>query len=261
MTVEVLISTMNQKNIKELVKQMNIQTDAIVINQCGHDSYYSFKYNKRLIRVFNSSEKGLSRSRNLALKNAKADICVIADDDMVYEDNYENIIINEYKNNESADILTFAIGGCNRKPLLLAKKINYLTSMKIHSVQMTLLRKKIIDKKLSFDVNFGAGSKLFMGEENIFLFDCLKNNVSIRNVTKKIANLLESESTWFRGFNKQYFKVKGAVYYRMSKYLYWFLIFQFVIRKYSRYKKEIGFFQALKYSFNGAFSIRRKNEG
>lgn len=257
MKVEVLISTMNQKNIKDLVKKMNIQTDALVINQCKQDSYYSFKYNEKTIQVFNSSEKGLSKSRNLALKNSKADICVIADDDMVYEDNYENIIKKQYKKNKKADIITFAIGGCNRKPLLIAKKINYLTSMKIQSVQMTFLRKKIIDKNISFDVDFGAGAKLFMGEENIFLFDCLKNKISIYNITEKIANLLESESTWFKGFDKEYFFVKGAVYYRMTKYFYWILILQFAVRKTKKYNNKIGLFDAIKYMFIGKKQYKR----
>ena len=40
------------------------------------------------IRVINSFEIGLSKSRNLAIKNALGDICIIADDDIEYVEDF-----------------------------------------------------------------------------------------------------------------------------------------------------------------------------
>ena len=41
------------------------------------------------LKVINSFEKGLSKSRNLALKNATKKILLIADDDVIYLPDFE----------------------------------------------------------------------------------------------------------------------------------------------------------------------------
>ena len=43
MTLEVLVSTMYQKDYS-LLDRMNIQTDAIVVNQCNENSIEEFEY-------------------------------------------------------------------------------------------------------------------------------------------------------------------------------------------------------------------------
>ena len=42
-----------------------------------------------------------------ALMRADADICLFADDDMVYEDNYVEIIENAFRDNPYADVIVF----------------------------------------------------------------------------------------------------------------------------------------------------------
>lgn len=175
MKVEVLISTMNQEDIYSLMSKMNIQTDAVVINQCEKNGYEEIEYKGKKIRIFNCAERGLSKSRNKAIKESKADICIIADDDMTYVDNYEKLIINGYLENKVADILAFYVADSNSKNMMRKKfKINYLTSMKLKSVQLTFKRNSICEKKVFFDNDFGTGTENYMGEENIFLFDCIK---------------------------------------------------------------------------------------
>ncbi|CEP47881.1 Glycosyl transferase family 2 [[Clostridium] sordellii] len=86
--LEVLVSTMNQKDYS-LIKKMNIQTDALFINQCDLNQYEELKKYEKNIRIISNTERGLSKSRNQALLNAKGDICLIADDDIKYVDGYE----------------------------------------------------------------------------------------------------------------------------------------------------------------------------
>ena len=64
-TIEVLVATMNQ-NDHSLIKRMNIQTDAIVGNQCNRDSIEEFCYNGRNITYLNFCEKGVGLNRNNA---------------------------------------------------------------------------------------------------------------------------------------------------------------------------------------------------
>lgn len=87
MTLQVLLSTMNQKNFN-LVKKMNIQTNTIIINQCDKNSKDKIIYKGNEINMLSYEERGLSVSRNKALKYAQSDICLIADDGLIYVDNY-----------------------------------------------------------------------------------------------------------------------------------------------------------------------------
>ena len=64
--------------------------DIIVVNQTNKSTL--LKSNEPSVKVLNSFEKGLSRSRNLALKNASANWCLIADDDVVYLKKFEEKI-------------------------------------------------------------------------------------------------------------------------------------------------------------------------
>ena len=84
--LEILMSTMNKTSLSFLepifpnhnLEDLNI----LVVNQ----TQVGKELNSDLenIRVFNSYEKGLSKSRNLAIQNALGEICLIADDDTEY---------------------------------------------------------------------------------------------------------------------------------------------------------------------------------
>ena len=97
--LQVLISTMNQKDFS-LLERMNIQTDAIIINQCDKYEVKFFDYKGNKIKWFSLNEKGVGLSRNTALFHADGDILLFADDDVVYNENYEEIILNEFEKNQ-----------------------------------------------------------------------------------------------------------------------------------------------------------------
>lgn len=259
MGIEVLLSTMNIKNedqYTELLKKMNIKTDSITINQCTNEDInelFSIPTGKN--RIFSYREKGLSKSRNRAIQNANSDFCIIADDDLVYNDDYESLILDSYKKYCDADVIAFYVESVNKdRPTSTQKekRIGYLSSMKIASFQITFRRQSIIDNNIVFNENFGAGSgKYKSGEENIFLFDCLKKKLKIYYIPIEIAKVHHEDSTWFGEKDELYFKTKGAVFYKMSKTFYPFFIMQFALRKYCLYKKDATFIKAVKNMYKG----------
>lgn len=263
MSIEVLVSTMNLKDENALLKRMNINGKSVIINQKTNKELKDINSEKTVNRVYTYNEKGLSKSRNKAIEKSNADICIIADDDLKYVDNYEKIVSESYQKYKDADIIVFyvesLINGINKKKPLKEGKIGYLLSLKVQSVQVTFKRKNIVDNGIKFDENFGAGSANFMGEENIFLYDCLRKNMKIYSVPIKIATLEESESTWFTGYTNKFFRVKGACFYRLTKMWYVMLIMQFAIRKYKIYKQELSLKSALKEMFLGASDERKRN--
>ena len=262
MDLEVLVSTMNLEDNKKLVESLNIKGKSLVINQCKQENKLE-DITKGQNRLLNFLERGLSRSRNRALENAKADICVIADDDMVYDDEYEKNILEAHEKYPEADIIAFYVideDGTPRKKVRKEGKINLLTSLKLASVQLTFKRKRIIDSNVKFDEQFGAGAKLYMGEENIFLANCLKKKLKIYYVPKKIAMLKKCDSTWFEGYTDKFFEVKGTVFYKISKMFYPILILQFVLRKKKLYGKDNTPINALKCMFRGVKKYKKANK-
>ena len=119
--------------------------------------------------------------------------------------------------------------------------------MKIVSFEISFKREKIIDNNISFNESFGAGTPLNRGEEQIFLYEALKKNLKIVFVNKKIANVKQDDSSWFNEFNKNFFLIQGKVFRKLSSKFYIVLCLQYAIRKYFLYRKNIGFFKALKY--------------
>lgn len=244
MTCEVLVSTMNKEQPLKVAEELAIKK-FVIINQITNNNVVKpndiLDSNKKVLSFY---EKGLSRSRNKALKNSSEDICIIADDDMYYVDNYEQIIIDTHKKYPSADIIAFVVDNDNplrKKKILKQGRIGYIKSMKLQSVQITFKRENIIKNNISFDEDFGAGSTYSWGEENIFLFDCLRKKLNIYYVPIKIATLKNTDSsTWDRTNNQNHYEQQGAIYYRMSKILFLPLVLQFIFRKKKIYKKDMS---------------------
>ena len=111
MSLQVLVSTMFQNKEEALMLKMNINSNAVVINQCGEkiEETRIIAMDGKHITWVNSPERGLSKSRNLAIKNSDADICLIADDDMIYIDNYEEIVLKAFKDIPEADLIAFQV--------------------------------------------------------------------------------------------------------------------------------------------------------
>jgi len=253
MKLQVLVSTMNQKD-KKLIERMNINSDAIIINQCGKNSEEIIEYKGNKIIWINSSQKGLSRSRNLAISKATADICVIADDDIVYVKNYKEIISEQFEKNSEIDIITFQVDGIEKKFKSYKekkKRINILSLMKISSVEIAFKRESFKDNNISFNENFGSGSIFAMGEENILLYESFRKNMKMIYVPLKIADLHFGESSWFKGYNEEFFIDRGAGYTAMGRFISWLLILQYGIRKIPLYKNEVSVFEAIRFMIKG----------
>lgn len=262
--IQVLIATMRCEDFN-LHKKMNVTRNALVINQTGiinddDDKVLVLDQNTKYI---STNQIGLSKSRNKALHNATADICVISDDDMIYKDNFEEIVIDAYEKNLDADIIVFKvtrINGREKKFSNSFKRINFFSSLKISSVEITFKRNSILDKGIKFNELLGAGANYYMGEENNFLISCLKNGLKIYYVPIEIATVDMSESTWFKEYDREYFFARGGSYAAMFPIVFPIIAFQFIIRKKKTLKlsnKKI--IKAYYYSLVGAISYKKES--
>lgn len=254
MNVEVMISTMHQKDYS-LLEKIGLRSNAVVINQCNNDERKVITYNGHRVLWINSKERGLSRSRNMALENATGDICLLVDEDEILSDEYVSIIQNAFQRNLEASVIGFQVCGIEGIFKIYKneseKKVGYVRSMRMASVELAFRRIDVLEKEIKFNILIGAGTKYCMGEENTFLFDCMNNGLKVFYVPEIIGRVHLGESTWFKGFTREYFFARGAVFAAMSKKYSIALILQFIIRKIRLYRKEIRPDVALKCMLSG----------
>lgn len=214
MSVQLLVATMHKKN-HDILKDMNIQSDAIVINQCDRNAFEKFNYNGHEILFYSFNERGVGRSRNNALLRSTQEICVFADEDMIYLDNYSELIENEFKKNPKADVIIFSIDSLNpKRPLSKISKngkVGRKEAMRYGCARIAFRRNRIIEKNIWFSLLFGGGAKYSSGEDTIFLQDCIKNGLNVYKSAVKIANVKQEDSTWFNGYNEKLFYDKGVL--------------------------------------------------
>jgi glycosyltransferase involved in cell wall biosynthesis len=183
-SLEILISTKDRDNLdflNNIFVNNNAHSNPILIINQTQNLNFSCPHSDN-INLINVNEIGLSKSRNLAIANAKADICLLADDDIVYENNFESIILNAFNLNPSADIITFKMNdfkGNSFKDYPIIKKHNKKSLSFVNSVVIAFRRNSIISNKVFFDENFGLGSTFQTADEYVFLRNALNLNLNI----------------------------------------------------------------------------------
>ena len=236
MKVQVLVATMHQTD-HSLLKKMNIQSDAIIGNQCDQDLIERFKYNNHNIIYLNFNERGVGLNRNNALMRASEDICLIADDDMVYADGYADIVKAAFAKYSDADILIFNLQEKNSTRYIIRKveHVGYHNYLRYGTARIAIKLNSIRKNGIYFNQCFGGGTEHCHGEDNIFLTECLKAGLKIYALPITIAELTEErQSTWNNGYNKKYLIDQGVLYKAISKRFWRMLCLQDVLRRSKR---------------------------
>lgn len=259
-SVEVLMSTMHRTSASFAVAT-HLEGPCLIINQGDDDGVSKTTVDGNPVRMLSVRERGLSRSRNLALANARGDICILADDDVVFESGYVDTVRRAYSDNPQADIIAFQVPRVGDP----SRVKNYRSSparlgrrgvLKVSSVEISFRRESVLRARLTFDLQFGAGTAHLMGEDTIFLLDALREGLSVLYVPWVIATTDVSNSTWFSAMDERYFAARGAVLRRISPRGWPFLALAFAARKIALYRHHLSATQALKLMVRGARELR-----
>lgn len=251
MKLEILLSCMNQTG-EDLIHNSRITGDVLVVNQCGREGERCFPTEKGSARWLDSASRGLTVSRNLALGESGADVCLLCDDDEIFEADYEQKILDAYEDLADADVIIFNM--VNRPAALgnSVRRIGFPQTMHVSSWQISFRRQSLLDAGIRFDELLGAGTGNGAEEELKFLTDCEKAGLKIYYVPEKIASVAQAESTWFAGFDETFFYNRGAT----TRYILGYPLaaayaLYYVARKKNMYREDISPANALKALFRG----------
>lgn len=243
MPVQVLVATMNQTD-HSLLEKMNIQSDAIIGNQCDRNSIEDFYYQRHKIRYLNFAERGVGLNRNNTLMRANAEICLFADDDLIYVNGYEQIVQDAFDRIPDADVIAFNfIDHTNygdTQPRCVIKKttrVYWHNYLRYGTARLAIRLDKVRKRGILFNLCFGGGTEHAHGEDSLFLTDCLRKGLKIYSVPEAIAELTdERESTWDSGYDEKYLKDQGCLYREISRRGWRLLCLQDALRHHKEYK-------------------------
>ncbi len=262
--IEILISTQNRDSLSFLknifpchqLTKLNI----LIINQTSENCLLKSDYKN--IRVINSFEKGLSKSRNLALKNASKKIGVIADDDILFKKNFQDIVIQGFIKFPKSAMIRFMYEKAAEKltnsyPKKEKNSMNWFDILNTVSVEMVINTQLIKQNNLKFDEKFGLNSTFGMGEEAVFLSDCKTKKLLLSFYPAVICQHL-TVSSHQKILIAEIYKIQGAVMSRIFKKRAW--IWVFIKLFFDLKHKNIQFYQVfslLKQSNKGIIAFKK----
>jgi hypothetical protein len=260
--LEILLSTMNRNSLEFLDKLFpngNYRNyNLLIINQTAEDCLLESKLSN--IRVINSFTTGLTNSRNLAINNAKAPICLIADDDVVYGTDFEDVILKSFEINTKTDVITFKMKDLEGKDFKIYSESKWhdLKSLQqVNSVTVAFRLNSIKTKNIAFNTNFGLGSVFETADEYIFLRDCLKVGLKLWFESQYILSHDINSSGKASGSDGLVF-ARSAVFYKYHGYKgYLKLVHYLLLNKQKGFITNKDFFKKFKTGLQGISTYKK----
>lgn len=196
--LNILVSTIDGgiEKIKNLILSPRNDVNYIVSHQYTDEKFKSIPDEIKRSDIFVSQipGKGVTKSRNNAIRLANGDIGLFSDDDVTYTNEYFNKIIEVFTKNPINDVVVFKNYKFGRKiknekypkeKIKLSQKLPF----SIGTIEIAFRVNKIKEAEIYFDERFGAGQPLIIGaDENIFVIDCIRKGLNAFFVPEYIVN-------------------------------------------------------------------------
>lgn len=254
--LEILIATKERTNLDFLLPMFPFKYfssfNILIVNQSEECVLIS---DFPSVRVINSKEVGLSKSRNLAIKNASKKICLIADDDVVYSENFEKYVITAFSILSNPTIITF-----NHQRIGLDEPKNNSSKAYEHtlksilnvcSIEIAFRLDEIKKNKIYFDEYFGLGSFFETSEENLFLKKVLELKLCCYYYPSVIVSHPLLSSGTQEGNDKLIFARSALIYKTKGKYVYFWLLKYMFFLFCNNYIKVSEIFEKFKIGLSG----------
>ncbi len=240
--LQMLIAAVDQ-NETTLAAEMNIECDAILVNQCREDSCSSYNYGGHLVKCFCSKSRGVGLSRNTALLYAEGEILLFSDEDIRYRKGYAEEVVAEFDKHPEADAILFNVQqsqGRETYKNLIYRRVRTYNSGRYPAYAIAIRKDKLRKVNVTYSLLFGGGAKYSNGEDSLFLRDLLRKGVRIYQSPVEIGRELERDSTWFKGYTEKFFKDRGVLYHYLYGHLAKAMALQFLLRHRKTMCEEIS---------------------
>ncbi len=261
MRIQVVCPMMHQKDFSNVLK-MNLQTDVVIANQADANEKNEIMHNGHRFLMITTDTRGASLNRNIGISNSTADIIVFSDDDQTFVDGYETIILDGFERYPDADVIKFYCESTNpQKPLSYKNpgcwKKAVCKDMTSSGAPGIAVKREFLEKNnIRFNESIGPGNEICCGEDSEFIVELFKHKASVYLSPELISYVGQTESTWFKGFNEQYFISVGYVYATIYGALACLVALRrcIVMRKKT---KDFSSFQMYKLMFKGIIKQRK----
>lgn len=246
MSVQLLISCVNE-NIQELLPKAQLNSPVIIVNQCDKDAEEHFEYNGHPIDVYHRNERGVGRSRNVALLHADKEICLFGDEDIVYVEGYEALIENEFAAHPEADGILFQVEVTPERRTYTNTewgKVSLMNCGRYPAYSMAFRTDKLHKTGIEYSLLFGGGAKYSNGEDSLFIRELIKAGMQIYKSPVEIGEEIPRPSTWFTGYHEKFFFDRGVLYHFLYGAMAAVWGFRFVFTKRKEICKEIPWIKA-----------------
>ena len=214
MNLQVLVAAMRQKDFS-LVEKMNIRCEAVIANQSDCNKFSEIKTEYGEVAMITTDTRGVGLNRNIALLASKADILLLSDDDMEYNDDMPEKVVEAFKNNPEADVIIFSVDYIKNGEITerrnVCRRLHLWNTMRFGTCSVAVRRSSIINNNITFNQCFGGGCEFSAGEDSLFLKSCFDSGLKVFSDSYVLGRCCKDTSTWFNGYNEKYFYDKGVL--------------------------------------------------
>lgn len=211
---EILCVTMHQTDFSK-IQQMNIHSDVVFANQADRTSMEELEFEGHRARMITTDTRGVGVNRNLALLYARGEICLFADDDVIYHDDMEERVLAEFDAHPDADIIIFHLDTDSERKQIRYNKTQKLTKFGKSpwaAFRIAFRRNAVLKANTWFTTLFGGGCTFPAGEDSMWLSEAKRKGMTFYVSKETIGRVSFEVSSWFTGYDEKYYYGQGAYY-------------------------------------------------
>lgn len=195
------------------------------------------------IRIIQLETTGVAHSRNTAIEHAASEIILFADDDLDFETESYMCLRRRFARAATVDFvcgrLRNAEGGAFKPYQDDGAKVSKLNSGRVGTPELAIRTHVFRERGVKFDINFGAGSHFWLGDEYIFICDALRKGLSGVHISLHFGtHLTESSGILNR---PESMRIRKAVLRRALSPFSWPYRLAFALKHRKRFTSFVSF--------------------
>lgn len=259
MNLQVLVATMHQKDAS-IVQKMNIRCPAVVANQADREEIVTGETAYGEVTMVTTQTRGVGLNRNIALLAANADILLLSDDDVIYNDDMPETVENAFLTLPMADVIIFGMDITKNGVLVerraeRTRRLHVWNSMRYGTYRIAVRRKALLEHNITFHQCFGGGCPFSAGEDSLFLKACFDAGLKVYSHEYVLGSCCKDSSSWFVGYHEKYFYDKGVLVRKLFPRTAYLMALYFGMRFKRETKLSVG--QRLKMIYAGVKEGKR----